>query len=154
MHKHTFSASSTLNMWQIARGSQEECDFALVINLSFYRFGIRSCLATNHKQTPKDAIQQDVIVHGRFLGNTTGQPPAKLFILCLLYVGDSPWRIAEYPSGKQQRAAKHNSGRFDKWLEILAVEDLTPKERRPELQREQRERILARSSSSLYKARG
>ena len=35
----------------VARGSQAECDFASVINFSFYRFGIRSCLTTNHKQT-------------------------------------------------------------------------------------------------------
>ena len=39
---------------------QAECDFTLVINNSFYWFGIRSCLATNHKQTLKDAIQHDV----------------------------------------------------------------------------------------------
>ena len=31
-----------------ARGSQAECNFALVMNLFFYRFGIRSCLATSH----------------------------------------------------------------------------------------------------------
>ena len=30
----------------IVRGSQGECDFALVINLSRYHFGIWSCLAT------------------------------------------------------------------------------------------------------------
>ena len=53
----------------VTRGSQAECDFALVKNLSFYRFGIRSCLATNDKQTLKDAIQHDVIVHFGFLGN-------------------------------------------------------------------------------------
>ena len=29
---------------------------------------------------------------------------------------------------------KHNSARFDKWLEIVALEDLTPKKRRLELQ--------------------
>lgn len=40
----------------VARGSQAECDFALVINLSWYRFGIRSCLTTNHKQTLNDTI--------------------------------------------------------------------------------------------------
>ena len=39
---------------------------------SFYRFGIRSCLATNHKQTLNDAIQHDVILHVGFPGNTTG----------------------------------------------------------------------------------
>ena len=47
----------------VAPGSQAKCDFALVINLSFYRFGIRSCQATNHKQTLKDATQHDVIMH-------------------------------------------------------------------------------------------
>ena len=31
-----------------ARGSQAECNFALVMNLFFYRFGICSCLATSH----------------------------------------------------------------------------------------------------------
>ena len=56
----------------VTRGSQAECDFALVKNLSFYRFGIRSCLATNDKQTLKDAIQHDVIVHFEFPGNITG----------------------------------------------------------------------------------
>ena len=30
----------------VARGSQAECDFALVINVSFHRFGVPSCLAT------------------------------------------------------------------------------------------------------------
>ena len=30
----------------VAGGSQAECDFALVIYLSFHWFGIRSCLAT------------------------------------------------------------------------------------------------------------
>ena len=35
---------------------------------------------------------------------------------------------------------KHNSARLDNWLEILTMEDWTPKERRPELQREQRRR--------------
>ena len=40
----------------VTRGSQAVCDFALVKNLSFYRFGIGSCLATNDKQTLKDAI--------------------------------------------------------------------------------------------------
>ena len=39
---------------------------------SFYRFGIRSCLATNHKETLEDAIRHDVIVHFRFPGKTTG----------------------------------------------------------------------------------
>ena len=42
------------------------------IFLSIYRFGIRSCLATNDKQTLKDAIQHDVIVHFGFLGNLAG----------------------------------------------------------------------------------
>ena len=47
---------------------------------------------------------------------------------------------------------KHNSVRSDKWLEILAVQkDLTLKDRRPELQREERRRQV-RSSSGLYKA--
>jgi len=47
----------------VAPGSQAKCDFALVINLSFYRFGIPSCQATNHKQILKDTTQHDVIVH-------------------------------------------------------------------------------------------
>ena len=51
-------------------GSKAECDFALVINLSFYRFGIPSCQATNHKQTLKDATQDDINVHFGFPGNT------------------------------------------------------------------------------------
>ena len=62
---------------RIARVSSTECDFALVTNLSFCRFGIRSCLAPNHKQTPTDAIQHDVIVHFRFPGNAIGLPPTR-----------------------------------------------------------------------------
>ena len=42
---------------------------------SFYWFGICSCLATNHKQTLKDAIQHEIIVHFGFPGNITGWPP-------------------------------------------------------------------------------
>ena len=37
----------------------------------FYRFGIRSCLATNHKETLEDAIWHDVIVHFFIPGKTT-----------------------------------------------------------------------------------
>ena len=40
-----------------------------LINLSFYRFGIRSCLATSHKKKTEDATQDDVIVHFGFPGN-------------------------------------------------------------------------------------
>ena len=66
------------------------------------------------------------------------------------------WRIA-LANGKvvvRQITAgcKHNSARLDKWLKILAVEDLTPKERPPELQRKQRRRRAVRSSSALYEA--
>ena len=46
---YNFVARSAL----ITRGSQADCDFALVITLSFYSFGIRSCLATSHKQILK-----------------------------------------------------------------------------------------------------
>ena len=44
---------------------------------------------------------------------------------------------------------KHNSARFDRWLEILAVEDLTSEERWPKLQREQRRRRRVGSSSGF-----
>ena len=47
---------------------------------------------------------------------------------------------------------KHNSARFEKWLEILSVKDLTPKGRRPELQPEQGKRRRVRSSSGLFKS--
>ena len=54
---------------------------------SFYRFGIRSCLATSHK---KKSIQHDVIVHFGFPCRQHGHRLGLiLFILCgLLYVGE------------------------------------------------------------------
>ena len=50
-------------------------------------------------------------------------------------------------------SGKTGSFYYPWWLGILAVEDFTPKERRPELQREQRRRRPVRSSSGPYKAR-
>ena len=45
--------------------------------------------------------------------------------------------LRAFPFIRQVTAGcKHNSARFDEWLENLAMEDLTPKQRRPELQRE------------------
>ena len=67
-----------------SRGLQADCDFALVINLSFYRFSIRSCLATSHKHSVwRHRAFWVSIQHGHRLGLI-------LFILCLLYVGESP----------------------------------------------------------------
>ena len=54
-------------------------------------------------------------------------------------VGESPGE-SQSISESNNRIVTTDSARFDKWLEVLAVEDLTPKERRPELQREQRRR--------------
>ena len=67
-------------------------------------------------------------MHFGFQGNTAGGRLI-LFILCLLYVGESP-------AGESQSIseANNNSAQLDKWPEILAVGVLTPKERWPELQ--------------------
>ena len=74
-----------------ARGSQADCDFALVINLSFYRFSIRSCVATSRKQILKTPFS---MASSCFLGFQATRSPTWahfiLFILCLLYVGKSP----------------------------------------------------------------
>ena len=51
-----------------------------------------------------------------------------LFILCLLYVGESQSILRQVTVD-----CKHKSAQFDKWLEILVVEDLTPREWWPEL---------------------
>ena len=68
-----------------------------------------------------------------------------LFILCLL--------LANRKICLRQTTAlagcKHNSARFDRWLEILDVEDLTSEERWPKLQREQRRRRQVGSSSGF-----
>ena len=70
-----------------------------------------------------------------------------VFILCLL-LANRKVRLRQTTAG-----CKHNSARFDRWLEILAVEDLTSEERWPKLQREQRRRRRVGSSSGrLYKA--
>ena len=45
---------------------------------------------------------------------------------------------------------KYNSVPLDKWLKVLAVEDLTPNEWWPELQREQRRRRLVHSIWVVY----
>ena len=67
-----------------------------------------------------------VIVHFGFPGNTASD---FLFILCLLYAGES-----------ESISEAKNRGLQTQQCQVLAVEGLTPKERRPELQREQRRR--------------
>ena len=74
---------------RITSGSQADCDFALVINLSFYRFSIRSCLATSRKQILRhhSAWCHRAFWVSRQHGHRLG---LILFILCLLCVGKSP----------------------------------------------------------------
>ena len=68
-----------------------------------------------------------------------------LFILCLLLAN----RKVCLRQTTALAGCKHNSARFDRWLEILAVEDLTSEERWPKLQREQRRRRRVGSSSGF-----
>ena len=114
---------------------------------SFYRLGIRSCIRTKHKTTPF-SMTSSCILGFQATQLVSHRLGLILFILCLLYVGESKVFLRQITAG-----CKYSSVRFDKWLEILTVEDLTPKERRPELQREQRRRGRARSSSDRDKVR-
>ena len=68
-----------------------------------------------------------------------------LFILCLL-LANCKVCLGQTPA---LAGCKHSSARFDRWLEILAVEDLTSEERWPKLQREQRRRRRVGSSSGF-----
>ena len=45
------------------------------------------------------------------------RPGLILFILCLLYVGESPWE-SQSISEENNSGLQHNSAQFDKWLEI------------------------------------
>ena len=103
---------------------------------SFYRFGIRSCLATSHKQILKVPFN---MTSSCTLGFQATRPATwahfihSLFIYCTLV---NPKVFL----GQITAGCKHNTARLDKWLEILAVEGLAQKERWPELQREQQRR--------------
>ena len=134
----------------VARGWQVECDFALVLIKScFYRFGIRSCLGTNHKNLQKTPFSKTSLCILCFQATqlVSHRLGLILFILCLRW--RIAWRIADYFTLRLITAgSKHNSVQFDKWLEILALEDLRPKERRPELHREQQRKKRVRSSSA------
>ena len=55
-----------LSCAQIMRGSQAECDFTLVINLSMVWYPVAEQQAT---KKAKDAIQHNVIMHFGFPGN-------------------------------------------------------------------------------------
>ena len=93
-------------------------------------------LPSNKPQTnPKDAIEHDVIVHFGFPGNTSSH-------LGSFYSSSVYWTLANRKVFLRQITAgcKHNSARLNKWLEILAADGFTPKERWPELQRDQRRR--------------
>ena len=80
---------------RITRGPQADCDFALVINFSFYRFGIRSCLATSHKQILKTPFS---LTSSCILGfQATWQPTWAHFIHLLFTVRRRiAWRIVKY----------------------------------------------------------
>ena len=78
------------NLW----GSQASCDFAFG-HKSFYRFSVRSCLGTSHKQI----IRTPNARHRAFwVSRKHGE---RLFIHPLFIVR---WRIAKYFWGKKQRA--------------------------------------------------
>ena len=68
-----------------------------------------------------------------------------LFILCLLLAN----RKVCLRQTTALAGCKHNSARFDRWLEIFAVEDLKSEERWPKLQRKQRRRRRVGSSSGF-----
>ena len=126
---------------RITRGLQADCDFALVMNLSFYRFGIRSCLATSHKQIQRrNAVwRHRTFWVSRQHGNRL---ELILFMFCLLYDSESPGEsqiFLRQITAIWQVARNHCRGR--------------PTARRPEIQREQRRRRWVRSSSSRYRAR-
>ena len=101
---------------RITRGSQADCDFALVIILSFYRFGIRSCLATSHKQILKKPFS---MTSSCILGfQATWQPTWAHFIHLLfsVYFGNR-LAIANSKVFVRQIAAgcKHNSAKSLPW---------------------------------------
>ena len=105
---------------RFTRGSQAECDFAMVINLS-YRFGIRICLATSHRQIPKTPFSMK---SSCILCFQAKRPPIRvLFILCLLYVGESQSISVANNSGLQTQqcpigkvAGNPSRGRFNCWF--------------------------------------
>ena len=97
---------------------------------SFYRFGIRSCLATSHKQILK--TQLNMTWSCILVFQATRPATWAHFIHPLFIVHTSENRkvfLRQKTAGCQ-----HNSARLDKWPEIFAVGVLTPKERWPELQ--------------------
>ena len=108
---------------RITRGSQADCDFALVMNLSFYRFSIRSCLATSHKQILNTPFS---MASSCILGFQATRPPTWAH-----FIHPLANRLENRKVFPRQITAgcKHNSARLDKWLEFLALEDLTPNER-------------------------
>ena len=88
---------------------------------SFYRFGIRSCLATSHKQILKTPFN---MTSSCILGfQVTG--PATFYsssVYCTL--ANRKVFLRQITAG-----CKHNTARLEKWLEILAIDGLTLKER-------------------------
>ena len=100
-----------------ARGSHEDRK-RTAISLWSYRFSIRSCLATSHKQILKTPFS---MASSCILGFQATRLPTWAHFIHPLFT--TRWRI-------------------------LALEDLTPKERWPELQREQWRRRPVRSGRS------
>ena len=96
---------------------------------SFYRFGIRSCLAISHKQileTPF-SMTSSCILGKRIIGDFSSEQLLHLFRFPVLtYVAETPGE-SQSISEANNSGLEHNSARLDKWLEILVVEDLTPK---------------------------
>ena len=120
---------------------------------SFCRFDIRSCLATSHEEIIKTPLSMtsSCILEFQATGPLTRAHFYSSSDYCTLAN-----RLANPLANRKvflrqiTAGCKHSSARLDKWLEILVVEDLTPKERRPELQGEQRRSRPVRSSSGLY----
>ena len=88
---------------------------------SFYRFGIRSCLATSHKQILKTPFN---MTSSCILGFQATRPATSYSSPVYCTLANRKVFLRQITEG-----CKHNSAQLDKWLEILAVESLTPKER-------------------------
>ena len=87
------------------------------------------------KWNPKDAIEHGVIMHFGFQGNRATNLGSFYSSSVYCTLTNRKVFLRQITAG-----CKHNSAWQDKWLETLAVEDLTPKELQPELQQEQRRR--------------
>ena len=72
------------------RGSQVNCEFRSG-HKSLYRFGIRSCLATSHKQIPKTPFN---MTSSCTVGFQVTRPATWAHFIHPLFI--ERWRIAKY----------------------------------------------------------